>query len=64
MWTDREKAFTIQAFVRTGSASHAVSELLKGSRNLDPILKVLHCQKNYNKNVGNKNSKIVDRSFI
>ena len=32
-WTVKEKAFAVQAFVRTGSASHAVSELSKGSRN-------------------------------
>ena len=59
-WTVKEKAFAVQAFVRTGSASHAVSELSKGFRNQDPIVKVVHCQKNCNWKMGNKNSKIMD----
>ena len=36
-WTVQEKAFAVQAYVRRGTASHAVSELSKGCRNLDPF---------------------------
>ena len=59
--TVKEKAFAVQAFVRTGSASHTVIELSKGSRNQDPIVKVMHYRKNCNWKTGNKNSKVMDR---